>query len=101
MGKLVARALAREFMREQTYGEIAWRTLCKLCNYEGIPDWDDQPESVQSAWENVAACVLVEYHKRQVALSRQTQPLEFVDHPQVGDIIPGNPPMTIEHKERL
>jgi hypothetical protein len=68
-------------MREQTYGEIAWRTLIKLCNYEGIPDWDDQPASVQEAWENVAASVLATYHQRQAALSRQTPPPGNVDTP--------------------
>jgi len=59
--------------REPTYGELAYHTLNRLLEIKH-DDWDERPAEIQSAFENMAAAVLAYYHKRQIALSRQTQP---------------------------
>jgi hypothetical protein len=61
--------------RDPTYGEIAYRTFCGLESSLGQPeDFEALNEQMQVRWENTAASVIVEFRKRQLALSRQTLP---------------------------
>lgn len=58
---------------EPTYGEIAYRVYYRL-NSQVPQPWDDVTERTRAIWENMAAAVLAEYHKRQIELGRQTKP---------------------------
>jgi len=61
-------------MRQKTYGEVAFETYCKLIKTGATPllKWDNLSDEMHTCWENTAAAVLAEYHKRQIELSRQT-----------------------------
>lgn len=60
-------------MRQKSYGEIAYETYCRLSGLDmGFMTWDRIPDEMRACWENTAASVLAEYHKRQIELSRQT-----------------------------
>jgi hypothetical protein len=63
-------------MRQPSYGEIAFNTYKALRNDSVSAVWDNQSQAAQDTWENIAAVVLAEYHKRQAALGRQSQQQE-------------------------
>jgi len=62
------------FMRHKTYGEVAFEAYSKLIKTGATPmlKWDNLSDDMQSCWENTAASVLAEYHKRQIELSKQS-----------------------------
>lgn len=63
-------------MRQKTYGEVLFDAWGKQSPVDtlALMKWDDMSMHMQAVWENMAACILAEYHKRQIELSRQSKP---------------------------
>jgi hypothetical protein len=68
--------------RDPSYGELAYHTFNAHFSAEK-DDFEALDADRQLAWQNTAAAVLAEYHKRQSELSRQT-PLRQEELPPGG-----------------
>jgi len=60
--------------KEPSYGELAFNSWKRLRNDSQSAVWDNQSNNTQDIWEAIAAIVLAEYHKRQLALGHQSDP---------------------------
>jgi len=69
-------------MRDKSYGEIAFNAWKSLRNDSVSAVWDAQSQYTQDVWENIAACVITNFHTRQRTLSRQTQAQASAPYPE-------------------